>query len=287
MEPQGFQNLTPFAAETLLLLDQEGAQGVTLVAKATYAIVDGALALADEQPKVVKAPVYHGDPGVSSLRYESEACFTKPATDVILLGHAQPEIGRAGEVLVSLSVGPIKKHVRVFGDRTWKRTLGLAAISTPKPFERMPLVYERAFGGAGMPNPVGVGFHRGDMEREFDGLRLPNLENPDQLLARPTDLPTPAGFGYLAADWAPRRTLAGTFDEAWKNTRCPRGGWRGDGTRQFRRDFTSSYWRSARNLMARSRESILRRRRWILARVDVYFPKALHRRRIAMPSLRT
>src|SRR5262249_7655055 len=68
MEPQGFQNLTPFAAETLLLLDEQGAQVVTLVAKATYTIAEGSLVLADEQAPIVKAPVYHGAPGTSSLK---------------------------------------------------------------------------------------------------------------------------------------------------------------------------------------------------------------------------
>src|SRR6185503_5660973 len=212
---QGFQNLTPFAAEALLLLDEEGAQVITLIAKATYAIKGSGLALASEQAPLVKAPIHHGEPGASSLKYESEASYTKTATDVVLLGHAQPEQGRAPSVDVTLEVGPIRKQVRVFGERTWKRTLGTPTISAPRPFERMPLVYERAFGGRDLPlNPVGVGYAPPD--REPEALLVPNLEDPAELLQQPTDRPAPRGFGYLCPDWAPRRQHAGTFDEAWR-----------------------------------------------------------------------
>jgi hypothetical protein len=140
MAPQGFQNLTPFAAEELLLLDEEGAQVITLVVKATYAIKDRALEIAAEQAPIVKAPVHHGDPSTSSLKYESEAPYTKLATDVVLLGHAQPEQSAATELDVVLKVGPIKKQIRVYGDRTWDRRSGALAPSAPRPFERIPHV---------------------------------------------------------------------------------------------------------------------------------------------------
>jgi hypothetical protein len=231
---QGFQNLTPFAGEALLLLDEEGAQVLTLIVKATYAITVRGLEIADEQAPIVKAPVYYGEPGSSSLKLETEASYTKVATDVVLLGHAQPQHATAPELDVSLSVGPIRKQVRVYGDRTWNRTLGVTTITAARPFERIPLVYERAFGGwdkssadprehsAEARNPVGIGYRRADMERDIQGTRLPNLEDPAELLQKPTERPPPAGFGYLCPDWAPRRQQAGTFDEAWRRTRFPR-----------------------------------------------------------------
>lgn len=234
MAPQGFQNLTPFAAEELLLLDEEGAQVLTLIAKATYAIKDGALELAAEQPPIVKAPVHHGPPSTSSLKYESEAMYTKRATDVVLLGHAQPEQATATELDVVLRVGPLHKQIRVYGDRVWEKRGGVPAPSAPGPFARIPLVYERAFGGwdrrardpkehrAEARNPVGVGYLRPDRKPDASGLRLPNLEDPAALLRAVTDRPPPAGFGYLCPDWAPRREQAGTFDAAWSRTRFPR-----------------------------------------------------------------
>jgi hypothetical protein len=34
--------------------------------------------------------------------------------------------------------------------------------------------------------------------------------------------PTPQGFGPLQPHWAPRRNFAGTYDQAWQDTRHPR-----------------------------------------------------------------
>src|SRR5262249_28789207 len=149
----------------------------------------------------------------------------------------QPERGRVDVIDVALKVGWLEKIVRVFGDRVWTRTLGLYSISTPRPFDRMPLVWERAFGGvdrsaenpadhvAEPRNPVGRGLFRhvgGEPPPSMDGAPLPNLEDPTSLVERPFDRPPPACFSWIAPSWAPRRKLAGTFDEAWKERRSPR-----------------------------------------------------------------
>jgi hypothetical protein len=242
MAYQGFENRSPFAAEPFLLADEEGAALLTLVAKGTYDLLPrGGLELAPEQALVHKVPVHHGEPGLSSLRFEHEVAFTKAVADVVLLGHAQPERGRATEVDVGLRVGPLRKQVRVFGDRFWRRGIGgRLGLGAPASFERMPLVYERAFGGwdrsaadpaqhAGDPrNPVGTGFvvaaapdaPAGSVAGE--DVKLPNLEDPARLIKDPGDHPFPAGFGFVAPEWSPRRQLAGTFDEAWQARRFPR-----------------------------------------------------------------
>jgi hypothetical protein len=119
----------------------------------------------------------------------------------------------------------LEKVVRVFGDRQWERS----APSLPAPFVRVPLVYERAFGGvleveAAPPiteerNPLGVGLAIAHRRAERGDL-LPNLEDPKQLLAEGV-VPTPAGFGGIPPAWLSRRTLAGTYDAAWQQKRCP------------------------------------------------------------------
>lgn len=234
MAYQGFQNTTPFAAEPLLLTDEEGAGVLTLVAKGTFDITRAGLAPAAEQAAIVKAAKYRGAPDASSLEAESEATFGKAATDVVILGHARPERGRVEELDVTIAIGRLEKQIRVFGDRVWRRTLGLYSISPPKPFDRMPLVWERAFGGwdrsspdpaehaAEPQNPVGTGFVRHAEGRDVEGMSLPNLEDPASLIERPTDRPAPAGTGFVAPHWAPRRRLAGTYDEAWRERRFPR-----------------------------------------------------------------
>src|SRR5690348_7878610 len=96
---EGFFNLTAFAAQAFFLSDEEGATQLTLIAKGTYDILQNragkrpvyaaqGLELSEEQRPIVLAPVYRGEPGVSSLRFDTEVVFAKAATDVVLLGHA-------------------------------------------------------------------------------------------------------------------------------------------------------------------------------------------------------
>ncbi|MFY0570257.1 DUF2169 domain-containing protein [Archangium lansingense] len=74
---KGFVNLTPFAADMFLLQDEHGADVLTLVVKATFVLqAKGALAPLQPSPPVSAEPVFHGAPGASSLKYETEAVFT-------------------------------------------------------------------------------------------------------------------------------------------------------------------------------------------------------------------
>jgi hypothetical protein len=133
---------------------------------------------------------------------------------------------------VSLQVGHLHKVVRVFGDRAWTRALAWVA-SHPLPFEEMPLMYERAFGGwdrshpdprhhaADERNPVGTGFSAEGRAERMEGLRLPNLEDPSHAINQWKARPPIAGFGFVGRGWLPRRLLAGTYDEAWSEARAP------------------------------------------------------------------
>src|SRR5262249_31717018 len=55
----------------------------------------------------------------------------------------------------------------------------------------------------------------------LDGARLPNIEDPRQLISAPGDRPAPVGFGFVAKPWMPRVAFAGTYDERWQRTRAP------------------------------------------------------------------
>lgn len=216
-------NPTPLPAALVPGLDERGVTHVTLVVKATYRLKEGDLALADEQAPLLEADAHHGEPGLSSVRYESDFGPQKPGTDVVLLGHAWSS--SPTEVLdVTLVAGRLRKVVRVFGDRAFFESGSGFGISAPRPFNRIPLVYERAYGGAAGEafeerNPVGRGFCR-DPE-SADGLRLPNLEDPRRLIQSPDDRPDVAGFGFIARHWMPRIAFAGTYDEAWRAERFP------------------------------------------------------------------
>jgi hypothetical protein len=225
-----FNNATPFSGTILLLPDPDGIDTLFTVVKGTFT-VNGKLALADEQVPVAVEEEYYGDPQSSSIRIPSDVGLAKPATDVLVAGHAYAPGGRpAPQADVSLAVGPVRKAIRLVGDRVWRAGTSGAEMTPPKPFTRMPLVWERAYGGADLTkkgslvearNPVGVGYRTGDSERPLDGLALPNLEDPTAPISGWKDRPPPACLAPIAPHWEPRRSFAGTYDERWQKDRAP------------------------------------------------------------------
>jgi hypothetical protein len=227
------RNRTRFPATIVPGLDRDGRDVATIVVKGTFAFArGGALVPADAQVPLQHADSFHADPASSSVKYEGDAGPAKRGTDVVLVGHAvsrQPVTA----LDVSLSAGPLKKVIRVFGDRSWNHSLGRAVIGEPRLFTRMPLLYERAFGGGDLAeadeaarrrdprNPVGAGFTSSAAPEHIDGVRLPNLEDPAALIASTADRPAAAGFGFVARNWLPRAAFAGTYDERWRAERCP------------------------------------------------------------------
>ncbi|AKT40386.1 DUF2169 family type VI secretion system accessory protein [Chondromyces crocatus] len=240
------ENGTPFALDLLFLLDEEGRSLLVPLVQATYAIVPGrGLVLADEQlPPSLTGETWGEDPAVSSYRIEPAFAFTKPATDVVLVGHAHAR--RTAESQVVFKVGPVGKTLRVHGDRFWVRSAGTIAPTRPLPFERIPLAYERAFGGWDRShpdpskhtfdprNPVGTGFRSAETRFE-EGIALPNLEDPNDPVKHWGQVVAPAGVGFLSPHWQPRAALAGTYDEAWQKERMP----------LLARDFDRRYFNAA------------------------------------------
>jgi hypothetical protein len=225
------ENNSPFAFEVLFLVDEELRPLVVPVIKGTFDIVSGQCRRAEKQlPVNVSGESWGEDPETSSYRYEPEVAFFKPATDVVLVGQAHAPRRGTTEMDVRLTVGPLHKHLRVFGDRMWLRAAGTVVTSPPVAFEAMPLVYERAFGGwdrqhadprhhaCDARNTVGTGW---GLSLAEEGLRLPNLEDPKRLLQTFGDRPDPAGVGFVSPHWQPRAALAGTYDAAWQAERAP------------------------------------------------------------------
>jgi hypothetical protein len=227
------ENNTPFAAERTLACDRNGADLWLVAVKGTFLIAgDRSLELAQEQQEVLLAPVHRGDPAVTSLLYEADLDYTKPGTDIILHGHAHAPAGRvARQIDVAMRIGSMSKTLRVFGDRVWDKGVASPALSEPKPFQKMPITFERAFGGADLQsedarargweprNPVGQGFAA--KGSHIIGRPAANVEDPGALISSWQDRPAPAGFGPIARHWSPRVALAGTYDEQWQKKRLP------------------------------------------------------------------
>ena len=221
-------NRTPFAAERCWVRDRDGAEVWLVAVKATFDILpDGSTLVSDDQPPVLQVAEHHAEPGKSSVKYDADLVLTKTTTDVIVVGHAHaPHGAPVAQLDVGFKVGALRKVLRVFGNRTW----GLGSPSAPLPFARMPLVYERAYGGIDHAsktpdtdwdwrNPVGTGFAKS--AGNAAGVALPNIEDPNALIGSTGDRPPPAGFGVIASHWQPRVALGGTYDDRWMKTRQP------------------------------------------------------------------
>ena len=98
---------------------------------------------------------------------------------------------------------------------------------------KLPLVYDRAFGGSDhthenpkkqgteFRNPVGVGFHKNSDTKTINGTMLPNLEDPRHPVRKWSDMPEPMGFGHVGRGWQPRVKFAGTYDDQWLKDQFP------------------------------------------------------------------
>jgi hypothetical protein len=222
-------NHTPYKAESTWGRDKDGVHEWIVAVKGTFDIKpDGGLKLADKQLKPLLVPEYNGEDGLSSLRYDADIVAPKPTTDVVLNGTAYAPKGRhRTDFLIGVRVGPIRKTLRVRGNRKWDDGPFGGGPTSAQPITRVPVVYERAYGGydhadpdpkhhrMDLRNPVGCGVVAKSSHRV--GQALPNFEYPGGNIEKAG----PAGFGAIASYWSPRLELSGTYDKAWQQNRLP------------------------------------------------------------------
>jgi len=231
-------NSTGMLAGLSVAADVSARDYCVVVVKGTFVIQpSGELQLAEEQLPLVLVDEHEGDPDSSCVRAECDFALVKPFTDVLLQGRAVAPGERAvTEMTVSLEVisaaGVRNKSARVTGDRVWERSLGRVCPSAPEPFTQLPLSFDRAFGGADDSrgpdqvqveryNLLGQGLNVSRSASQIEGRALPNLEHPDHLMHHPSDRPPVHGFGVVGRAWQPRADFAGTYDECWRDERCP------------------------------------------------------------------
>jgi len=227
-------NKSPFATERSWVRDLNGEEVWLVAIKGAFCCAgNGTLSLADEQPPVQLVPEFLSDDTPSSLKTETDFPLCKLATDVLVEGSAFAPRGEPVHKLdISLEVkNHFSKTLRVSGNREWQQQ-GLTIVATePEAFTTMPLVYERAFGGEDAAlvetpapqwsthNPVGSGYS--SKHAAAEGIALPNVEYPEQLIDSWKQRPNPAGLGPVAGHWQPRVGFAGTYDEHWQRQRHP------------------------------------------------------------------
>ncbi len=227
-------NNTAFSFESHFLTDENSLMMLVPLVQACYSIsLDAHITIREAQPSInIGGKYWTDDVEKSSIKYEPQIAFQKQATDIVLIGHAYTQNKGENEVSVGLRVGPVQKIVKVIGDRYLLYRAGNVSISHPQPFEKIPLLYERAFGGWDLRdptpnkyrfeprNPVGTGYLDAGVSGDVH-VKLPNLEDPQRLYRGYGDTPPPAGFGFISPNWQPRASFAGTYDEAWDKERKP------------------------------------------------------------------
>jgi hypothetical protein len=218
---------------------------VSVLIKRTYAVRAGGVCGVSERQLPLdsrEVPVAEQQ----SWAAELDVVPYKMATDFLVFGRAYAAGGRCAVMDVCLEVPQVRKCIRVFGDRRCSyRGSGAPAFSAPAPFDVMPLEYTRAYGGVDRDvaypasptdiadflaqltrfpgvyprNPSGKGYVVYAKRGYVDGLELPNLEDPEDLLrpdrlivGRPEDWhrqPLPQAFGWFDISWFPRCVYAG------------------------------------------------------------------------------
>ncbi|EYF08063.1 DUF2169 family type VI secretion system accessory protein [Chondromyces apiculatus] len=223
--------------------DPGGKQILSVVCKRTYHVdARGRLSRAPQQIPLFEDFV--ADPDLPMLLlHDTDLIAHKPLTDVLVLGHAYAP-GPSTSVLTGVRIGALSKQVLALGDRRVTRSpTGQLLFSEPAPFERMPLGYDRAYGGidgvtearlgdpaaavkACMPreaqgpgaseysyprNFVGKGYLIEPTPEAVEALALPNLEDPADRLT-----PERLAVGNTRA-WPkmPLPASFGVFDYGW------------------------------------------------------------------------
>ncbi|MEI7685422.1 MAG: DUF2169 domain-containing protein [Planctomycetota bacterium] len=211
----------------------EGKFIMAVLLKRSYAIVPSGVCVRAENDKPLFGGDKHfGDPLNTTVRYEADFIPYKLATDVVLNGTAfAPQGKQVREMTASLQIGQVKKEVKIIGDRQCKyRAAADPVFGDPAPFTQMELRYERAFGGVDVythplcqyiypRNHLGKGFALTNTKATIEGLELPNIEDPNDLLTPARmcvgkienwpKLPVPTGFGWYVKYWHPRAGWAG------------------------------------------------------------------------------
>lgn len=223
-------NQTPGRHLAVPVKTKEGRDRLAVVLKMSFRVDAGGRPTIDpEGPEPYVADVLNeGDPSHASIRKPSDLFDERPGTDVLLVGHAHA-LTRASHVDVSMRVGPVAKTVRVFGPRVWTLAAGgRLAPSSARPFvDPVPLLYELAWGGLDLSDPekpygemrntVGRGAVR-DVHSLVDQPAV-QIEFPDHPTSGRDNVP--AGLGAIHRHWQPRAAFAGTYGQAWMDTKMP------------------------------------------------------------------
>lgn len=229
-------NATRMVAGFNLGLEPSGRELLVVVVKGTFTLPrEGQrLDMYPEQLPLTTSDTFTGEPGLSAPLLEVDYAPRKHFCDVLLSGAAYaPDARPVTRLPVGIRIGDWQKTFSVVGDRVWRMGTTGARASDPKPFTRMPISYDFAFGGRDVrhpdpekhawyaANPAGRGFHRHLRGEWVDGSPLPNTEETGVPVTRPDGDYRPMALGPLGRSWPERVRYAGTYDQRWLDDHFP------------------------------------------------------------------
>jgi hypothetical protein len=221
-------NLSPHAVGELVARDSQGQPIYVVVIKATFSFAAADRLEAIAPQPIVDVDQYAGDPATSGVLVAGDLSLPKPRVDVLVRG-ALKFPAPVTEALVSLEVGDrVRKRLRVHGKRAWAPGVGSSPVPTrPIPVAEVPIAWELSAGGGDVAdpkrldrrNPAGRG--PGRAPQDAHGELLPHFEDLADGKTAWNGPHTPCGLGPVAPHWEPRASLAGTYDDRWREQRSP------------------------------------------------------------------
>ncbi len=213
-----FDNFTPVPAILWRTTMPNNRIAAAVVARTTWAIVDGRLLLDNEQPWLASSTEWESPIGPMP----ADDCFVRGGVDIIVLGSARAPGGRpVPKVEVRAVCGDWVGGVDVHGERCWAPGFsGQLAPTAAVPFIERPLTLDFAFGGVtewdGLEsphpaNPKGRGFYFAREQAETSPLA--NIEDPRHPVLTWDQRPEPVGVGFCPREFGPRAAHSVEFDE--------------------------------------------------------------------------
>jgi len=222
------RNQTPYAAAFFNCVVSPDELLGAVVARATFCLERDTLVFDEKNP----FPVGNEPLKLPEGELDREVPFLRNGVDLMILGHAYAPDGKPVESLtMSIKVGQkFLRKILVIGDRVWEGDRDHLKPSRIQPFLKMPLSYQRAYGGrclgeAGLMafpgNSEGRGFYL--TPEQALGKPLPNLEDPDHPIRSWKDQPNPVGTAPYPASGSLRlvNSIELTKDPLKEEVRSP------------------------------------------------------------------
>jgi hypothetical protein len=193
-------NRTPFPAAIFRTVIDENRLAAAVVARITFNLEAGKLAVASQHPWIVSGPPWQGPQG----SMDSDEVFRRGGVDLLLFGSARTPGKKPVEHMnVTMTVGGWSRTIRITGERAWVRGMRQLKATSPVPFTEIPLTMANAFGGRDDWDGLSIPFPENEHGKGFFleeetavGGRLPNIEDPRCPVVAWTDRPAPVGVGF-------------------------------------------------------------------------------------------